>query len=280
MISSLVIVFREMLEMSLVLGVLFAATNGMQKTQRWIVFGAGIGLLGACFVAFFMEELENAMTGNGEFLFNAVVLSLASLLIAWTVLWMSQHGREMTMRMKQVGKSVAEGELPKTALMMVSLAAVLREGSEAVFFLFGFLQAGHDASSMFAGGLMGVVLGGLTGYLLYRGLVWIPTKQLFLVTGWLLMLLAAGMASQAAWNLVVIEMLPPIVDSLWNSSAWLSQESLVGEFLHVLIGYDENPSGMQFLVFVIALIAMVTVNHHLKSGHGEAKPAQSGRSFS
>jgi high-affinity iron transporter len=261
MMSALVIVFREVLEMALVLGVLLAATQGMSQTRRWIGAGAAIGLLGACIVAYFMEELENSMTGDGEFLFNAAVLFLASIFIAWTVIWMSQNGREMAARMKHIGTSVVEGDLPLKALMFVSLAAVLREGSEAVFFLFGFLQAGQDAGSMFVGGFLGVLLGGLVGYAVYRGLVFIPLKKLFLVTGMLLMLLAAGMASQAAWNLVVIDIIPPLVDSLWNTSSWLSQESLIGQFLNALIGYDENPSGMQFLVFVVALMLMLSVNH-------------------
>lgn len=273
MISALVIVFREMLEMALILGVLLAATRGIPGTRRWIGAGAAIGLLGACIVAWFMEELENAMTGDGEFLFNAIVLSLASLFIAWTVIWMSRHGRQMAQRMKQIGTSVVEGELPLKALMFVSLAAVLREGSEAVFFLFGFLQAGQDAGSMFVGGLLGIFLGGLTGYVLYRGLVVIPIKQLFLVTGILLMLLAAGMASQAAWNLIVIDMIPPLVDSLWNTSSWLSQESLIGELLNVLIGYDENPSGMQLLVFVIALGLMLLLDRYYRAETAEKRPA-------
>jgi len=69
---------------------------------------------GAVVIALFMAELESAMDGDGEFIFNAVVLSLASVLIAWTVLWMAKHGREMSMRMQQVGKSVSQGDLPAT----------------------------------------------------------------------------------------------------------------------------------------------------------------------
>jgi high-affinity iron transporter len=128
---------------------------------------------------------------------------------------------------------------------------------------------------MFVGGLLGIFLGGLTGYVLYRGLVVIPVKQLFLVTGILLMLLAAGMASQAAWTLIVIDMIPPLVDSLWNTSSWLSQESLIGELLNVLIGYDENPSGMQLLVFVIALGLMLLLDRYYRADTVEKRPAPS-----
>ena len=260
MISSMVIVYREVLEMSIVLGILLAATRGMPVTRKWIVAGGLLGLFGAAVVGWFMEELEGAMTGNGEFIFNAVILSLASAMIAWTVIWMRRHGRELAQRMRSVGKSVVEGDIPLKALLLISMAAVMREGSEAVFFLFGFLQSGQEASVLFGGGIIGLLLGVVTGHLLYRGLIVIPVKHLFSVTGVLLILLAAGMASQAAWNLVVIDMIPPLVDPLWNSSAWLSRESLLGELLSVLIGYDDSPSGMQFLVFTLALVVMFSLS--------------------
>lgn len=259
MLSALIIVFREMLEMALVLGVLLAATGGMPGTRRWIGLGGLAGAGGAVLVALFMEELENAVTGDGEFLFNAAVLMLASVLIAWTVIWMSKHGREMSARMRHVGQSVVEGELPKTALAIVSMAAVMREGSEAVFFLFGAAQSIQgDGSGMLLGGLMGVVSGTLVGYIIYKGLMHIPLKYLFTVVGWILILLAAGMASQSVENLVLIDVLPSLTDPLWDTSDWLPQSSFVGEILHVMIGYTDQPSGMQLLVFVMALIIIVT----------------------
>jgi len=133
MLSSLIIVFREVLEMSIILGLLFAATKGVAGCKKWIIFGAGLGLLGALLFAWFMDEVENSMDGSGEFVFNAIVLSLASVLLAWTVVWMSKHGRDMSARLKQTGVSVAEGDMPMLSLMLVAMAAVMREGGEAVF---------------------------------------------------------------------------------------------------------------------------------------------------
>ena len=266
MMSSMIIVFREVLEMSIVLGVLFAATQGAFSSRRWIGLGMFLGLLGALIVAFFMEELETSVDGDGEFIFNAVVLSLAAILIAWTVIWMAKHGREMTMHIRQVGQSVAQGELPGTALLFVTLAAVMREGSEAVFFLFGAAQiAQSDGWEMLWGGLAGLLLGAVVGVVLYRGLVRIPMKHLFLVVGWLLMLLAAGMASQAAANLIMIDMLPALVDTLWDSSSWLSVESFLGELLHVLLGYDDRPSAMQLLVFTGFLLAVFGIKYRVEN---------------
>lgn len=253
MLSALIIVFREVLEMSMVLGMLFAATKDVGGCKRWINAGAAGGIVGALIVAVFMEALENSIEGAGEFVFNAVVLATASVLLAWTVIWMSKHGREMSQRIKQVGTSVAEGSTPMVGLMIVSFAAVMREGSEAVFFLFGTMQTGEDTSSLLTGGLLGLVAGGLLGFMLYQGLVRIPMKHLFKVMGALLILLAAGMASQAANNLVLVDMLPPIVDTLWDSSFLLSEDSFLGSILHVMVGYDEQPSGMQMIVFALTL---------------------------
>ncbi len=262
MIPSLVIVFREMLEMVLVVSVLMVATRDLPGSRKWIGLGVLGGLLGAVFLGIFMEQMEATFEGEGEFIFNAVVLLLASVLIAWTVLWMSSHGREMAQRMQQVGGSVKSGDLPHTALAIVALSAVMREGSEAAFFLFGAAQGVQaDGWSMLMGGIMGGIAALIIGGLLYFGLLRIPLKHLFRVAGWLLMLLAAGMASQASWNLVVIEWLPPLVDPLWNSSALLSSSSAMGELLHVLIGYDDQPSGLQVIVFVVSLSLMALLNY-------------------
>lgn len=266
MIASMVIVFREMLEMVLVVGVLLAATRGLPGSRLWILLGSGAGLLGAGFFGVFMEQMETSFGGNGEFLFNAALLLMASILIAWTVLWMSRHGRDAGQRMQQVGRSVGSGELPFLSLAVVSMAAVMREGSEAAFFLFGAAQgmASDNNGSMLLGGMLGAVVALVLGTLFYLGIVRIPMKRLFSVIGWMLMLLAAGMASQAAWNLVAIDWLPAMIDPLWNSAALLSQNSLPGELLHVLIGYDEAPSAMQVLVFILSLTVMGILHYRLQ----------------
>lgn len=253
MLSALVIVFREVLEMAIILGLLFAATKDVAGCKKWIISGAGLGLLGALLFAWFMETIEAAVDGDGEFIFNAIILALASVLLAWTVIWMSKHGRNMSAELRQAGTSAAEGELPMLSLMLVATAAVMREGGEAVFFLFGAMQMEDDASAMVTGGLMGLVAGAALGIVLYQGLIRIPMQYVFKVMGALLILLAAGMASQAASNLVLVDMLPPIVDTVWDSSFILSDESFVGEVLHVLVGYDAQPSGMQMMVFLLTL---------------------------
>lgn len=276
MLSALIIVFREVLEMALVLGVLMAVTRPLAGARRWIALGAAAGLAGAALLAGFMEALEASIDGDGEFLFNAAVLLTASSMIAWTVIWMGRHGAEVTARMRRLGHAVTGGELPRTALLVTAFAAVMREGGEAVFFLLGAARAGGDEGyGMLVGGWLGGMFAGLVGYGLYRGLLRVQPRRLLTVSGWLLLLLAAGMASQAAWNLVAVGVLPPLIDTLWDTSDWLPQSSLLGEFLHVLIGYDDRPSGMQVLVFAVALTLMLVAVRRAPPGGRRANARRS-----
>jgi len=277
MIASLTIVFREMLEMAMIIGILMAATRGVAQAKRWIFGGMGLGLSGAVLLAIFMDEMEGSFDGSGEFIFNAVVLLLASMLLAWTVAWMSRQGKEMAAKMKQAGQQFSAGELSGVALLLIAFSAVVREGSEAVFFLFSAWQVGEQNSqAMILGAVLGMMLGVGFGYLLYRGLLKIPLHHVFYVISWLLTLIAAGMASQACWNLVLIEWVPPIIEPLWDSSALLSQESVLGELLHVLMGYDERPSALQVIVFAITFMGIAWLRHDRQtpSSKSVSPPAQ------
>src|SRR5437763_1028310 len=124
--------------------------------------------------------------------------------------------------------------------------ATLREGSEAVLFLYGIAAAGDgSAAAMALGGGLGLVAGALAGVGLYLGLVRIPLHRLFVVTSWLILLLAAGMASQAAAFLLQADLLPPLGVNLWDTSTVLNEHSVVGRVLHTLIGYTAQPAGIQ-----------------------------------
>jgi high-affinity iron transporter len=141
-------------------------------------------------------------------------------------------------------------------LFIVTSLAVLREGSETVLFLFG-LAAGGQWSSTLLGGLIGLTAGGILGWLLYHGLLRIPIRHFFTVTGWLVLLLAAGLAASAASYLTQAGLLPTLGGVLWNTSDWLSERSWPGMLLHVLIGYNDRPTGIQVLMYLSTLFIIL-----------------------
>ncbi|MBY0612935.1 MAG: FTR1 family protein [Beijerinckiaceae bacterium] len=257
MLASAIIVFREMIEAGLIVGIVLAVTANIPDRGRWVWGGLLGGLAGAGVVALFADALSSAFAGAGQELFNAGILITAVVMLAWHNIWMAQHGREMAADLRAVGQAVAAGKRSLSALALVVGIAVLREGSEVVLFLYGVLVAnGGSNVELFAGGMLGLVLGGALSALTYLGLVKIPSKHLFLVTGWLITLLAAGMAGQAVVFLEQAGYVTLLPQTVWDTSALLPDSSLFGKVLHTLFGYSDRPSAMQLLVYVLTLAAI------------------------
>jgi high-affinity iron transporter len=254
MLSSAIIVFREVLEASLIIGIIAAATRGLPGRNRWIVAGALGGAAGAVVVAAFTGQLANLADGTGQELFNAGVLGLAIMMLAWHNIWMSRHARELARDAKQLGRDVAEGRRDMSAMALVVALAVLREGSETALFLYGLFLSGDNARwSIPLGAALGLGLGGLSGFALYAGILRIPARWFFSATSGLILLLAAAMASQFASVLIQADLLPSLASPLWDTSWLLSDTSPLGRLLHVLVGYEATPAGMQVLFYASAL---------------------------
>jgi high-affinity iron transporter len=134
--------------------------------------------------------------------------------------------------------------------------AVLRVGSEVVLFLYGQAASGAGVAALTGGIVLGVIGGVAVGFLLYFGLLGIPMRYFFSATNWLMLLLAAGLASQAAGFLIQADVLPALGNRIWDTSALLSNASLMGKTMHTLIGYDAQPAGMQIVFYAITAIAI------------------------
>jgi high-affinity iron transporter len=260
MLASLVIVFREVIEAGLVVGIVLAATRGVPRRGWWVSYGIVAGTLGACMVAAFAGELGALFNGSGQELFNAAILLVAVAMLTWHNAWMAGHGRELAREVRAVGAAVAEGRRPLTALAVVVGVAVLREGSEVVLFLYGiFATGGTTVGAMVTGGALGVALGAAMSALLYLGLLAVPAHRLFAVTTGLITLLAAGLASQAVFFLQQADYLQGLATPLWNTSWLLRDESVLGRLLHTLIGYTAMPDAAQLLAYAMVIALMLAL---------------------
>ena len=258
MLAALLIVFREVFEAGLIVGIVMAVTSGVPGRTVWISGGVAAGVLGACVVALFTGGLSELFGGSGQEIFNASILGFAVLMLTWHNVWMARHGREMAADLRATGEAVAAGSKSLAALGAVVAIAVLREGSEVVLFLYGVAAAQGGASfAMVIGGVIGLVLGSLICLMTYLGLVTIPTRYLFGVTSALITLLAAGMAAQAVAFLEQADILTALDETVWNSSWILSDSSYPGRALHTLIGYVDQPTAMQLIVYATTLAVIV-----------------------
>jgi high-affinity iron transporter len=247
-------------EAGLIVGIVMAVTSGVAGRGRWIAGGVAAGILGACAVAVFTGGLSQLFGGAGQELFNACILGFAVLMLGWHNVWMARHGRELAAEMRAAGEAVVDGSKSLAALAVVVTIAVLREGSEVALFLYGVAAAEGGASvGMLIGGVIGLILGSLVCLLTYLGLVTIPTRYLFGVTSTLIALLAAGMAAQAIAFLQQADILTAFDQTVWDTSWILSDESWLGRALHTLIGYVDQPTAMQLIVYAATLAAIIVL---------------------
>jgi high-affinity iron transporter len=259
MLPVAVIVFREVLEAALIVSVVLAATVGVPRRGRVVALGIACGVAGASLVAACTGEIASAVAGMGQELFDAAILFTAVGMLGWHNVWMQRHGRELAASASVVGAAVRSGARPLYALGVVVGLAVLREGSEIVLFVYGVTAAtGAGALAELAGGVLGLVGGAAAGATLYWGLLRIPLRHLFAVTSWLILLLAAGMASQGAAFLNQVGLLPSFGGVWWNSSFLLNENSLFGRTLHALVGYVSHPLGIQ-VAFYLGTIAVISM---------------------
>ncbi len=262
MLASFLIVFREVIEAGLIVGIVLAATRGVAGRLRWVSVGIGGGVLGACLVAAFASEIAAQFAGAGAELFNAGILCVAVVMLTWHNVWMASHARELVGEARSIGAAVVSGERTLSALAVVVGIAVLREGSEVVLFLYGIASQGSSSpAALLSGGLLGVAAGAVLSAVIYLGLVAIPVRQFFAATSGVITLLAAGMASQAVLFVQQCGYGEVLTDTVWDTSKILPQDSIAGRLLHTLIGYTDAPNGAQLVVYagMVALIVTLMV---------------------
>jgi high-affinity iron transporter len=258
MLAALVIVFREVLEAGLIIGVVLAASRGVSGRGRAVAMGILAGIAGSAVVAAFAAQISSAFEGRGQELFTAGVLMLAVVMLAWHVVWMAEHAREMTARLRQLGEEVALGSRSVAMLAIVVGLAVMREGSEVVLFLTGILMQGSDGLvPLVLGSAGGLALGAAVSAVVYLGLAAVPFSRVFAVTGVLVTLLAAGLAAQAVHQLSNAGLLNVLDGTLWDTTWLLSEDSWPGRVLHVLIGYMDRPTLMQAIAYVATVVAIL-----------------------
>jgi high-affinity iron transporter len=178
-------------------------------------------------------------------------------MLTWHNVWMSTHGREMAKDARDLGVQVVKGNKTLAAITAVVAIAVLREGSEVVLFLYGLLASdGGGWKVVFSGGVFGLLLGAISTALIYWGLVAIPVRHFFSATTWLITFLAAGLAAQGIAFLQQGGYLEQWSTPVWNTSQILAQGDWVGRLLHTLIGYCDQPTGMQIAAYLFTLFSI------------------------
>ena len=266
--SEFIIVFREVLEASLVVGIIYLILE--KSNQLSHMFQLWMGILGAIFASIivgYMVLIAKDSLGNDSIaaLFEGIFLYLTAFLIWYVIFWLSKHVSD---RKELEGKTLNAIQLSSWGVFFVVFFAILREGFEtAVFLISSFSITG---SFSYAGFFVGAILAILIGYLIVLQGRRINLRYVFKYTTLLLVFLSAGMIAYGTHEfeeyLVKSEQIEKteiyrpwdILEPQTNNDGSTSYHPLhdkgsIGVFLKGFFGYNSNPNIPEVILWICAL---------------------------
>jgi len=263
MATALLIMLREGFEAALVVAIVFAYLRRIERLDlRGAVWqGVGIAVGISLAVGVVVHLTVGNLEGAARLRSFAAISFLALCVLTWMVFWMRRQARAIKGELEHRVDVALLGEDVTRALAAVAFFAVLREGIEAALFL---IAAATEESgwSVLAGGFIGLALASALAGLVYYGGRSLPMKAFFTVTGVVLIVFAAALASrtvlflQGAGDLGSLS-LNGVYDV--RQYDWLTQSTEVGRFLAAMFGWDPRPSVEQVVVYLAYLIPVLTL---------------------
>ncbi len=251
----LFIVWRESVEAMLVVGILYTWLRATPEGKRGLNYlwgGVAAGLALAVALALVLLGVSSWLSDEGQEWFQAIMSLAACVLVVQMVVWMKKHGRTLKGELESGAKASVAADNWWGLFVLVAIA-VAREGSETVVFLYGTVSAGGDGSSMLMlalAGVAGFAVALLTFWLLQLGGKLITWRRFFRVTEILLLLLAGSLLVGGLDHLISLDVLPTIVDPVWDSSWLLSDSTGFGKILADFAGYRALPALISVLLWV------------------------------
>jgi len=254
MLASFLIMLREGFEAALVIAILYSYLRRSGRAELlgplWAGIGAAFVVVLALGVAVHlgMDELVGVARQRA---FAATML-LAAGVLTWMVFWMRKHSRAMKGELEgSMDHAIDARSNVKVAVVAAAFLAVLREGFEATLFLIA-TATQESGENVLVGGIVGLVVAGVLGWMVVVGGKRLPMKQFFTVTAWVLVIFAAGLLARAVMFLQSTGDLGIVLNNVYDLTSvhWLTQDSEVGRFLAAMFGWDPRPSIEQVLVWV------------------------------
>ena len=257
MLAVIIIILREMLEICLIVGMISAALKEFDYRKKVILLGMFIGLSISVCLAFTLNGINMLFDGEGQEYLNIFMLSSSILCVAWTLLWISDYSKKLANKVHDTSIKMKEEDVSIWPMILLIVFTFMREGGELILFLFGLSAGGIESYDMIIGVAIGGAMGVVFGFGIYSGLINLKIKKFFKVINILLLLLAAGMASQLASYIAAIDLISSFSSTMWDSSRFISDGSVLGKLLNGLIGYSSRPTVLQVMFYLSTVFVML-----------------------
>lgn len=264
MLPSFLLSLREGLEAALIIGIVLGALRKINRDDlRSVVWGGAlIATIISLIAAFILNILGASLEGSAEEIFEGITMFLAAGVLTWMIFWMQRRARTIKGDI-EADVRLATMKTGKRALFLLAFLAVLREGVELALFLTATALA-SDSQQILGGALLGLGTAVLLGWALFATTIRLDLRRFFQVTGALLLLFAAGLVAHGVHEFNEVGWIPAIIEHLWDINYILDEESILGQILKALFGYNGNPSLTEVLAYC-GYIAAIAISLLLKN---------------
>src|SRR5215207_4778920 len=265
MLPTYLLSLREGLEAALIIGIVLGALSKIRRSDLspavWLgaLSAVGVSFLTAILLTSFGMSLEE----EAEQIFEGITMFIAAGLLTWMIFWMSKQARFLK-RELEAGVNKAAASTGKRAMFWLAFIAVVREGIELALFITAAFFAGDQSRvttniiQTLAGTILGLGTAALLGWTLFATTVRLDLRRFFQVTGFLLILFAAGLVAHGVHEFNEVGWIPSVVEHLWDVNAIVDENSVPGQLLRTLFGYNGNPSLTEMIAY-FAYLMVVTV---------------------
>ncbi len=261
MLPAFLLSVREGLEMALVIGIVLGALRKFQRQELNRVVWSGVLSAGALslLTAFGLQLVGARLEEPYEQIFEGTLMLLAAGVLTWMIFWMQRQARNLKKQIEQdVQKATAT--TGQRAVFVLAFLAVLREGIElAIFFTAAAAAAGEAPVAM--GALAGLATAIGLGWAFFSASIRLDLHRFFQISSVLLILFAAGLVAHGVHEFNEVGLIPALIQPIWDTSRWLSEDGFFGQVLKTLFGYNADPSLSEVIAY-LAYFAAIGIGFH------------------
>jgi high-affinity iron transporter len=255
--ASFVITLREGLEISLVLGILatYLVKTGRSAMLKPMWVGSAAALALSVIAGVIFRQVVGEFEGKWEQAIEGVIAVVAAVVLTWMIFWMRRNARGLSSELK----ARLDTSTSAKAVAVVAFVAVLREGFEAALFLLSAETESATGAQVVVGGLVGLAVAAVIGWLVYVGGRKVNLAKFFAVTGFVLILFAAGLVGKAFHELRELFGIEDgwLIQSMWDIKSGALANGNARDFLNGLFGWHENPERIRVITYFAYLVPVL-----------------------
>ena len=176
------------------------------------------------------------------------MMLFAVVVLTWMLFWMKRNSAGISKELRhRIDVALSRGSM--AALALLAFTSVGREGIETTLFLFAGSTNESSEVLFVTGGVLGFALAAVAGVILYYGSAKLPLRQFFFGSAIVLMVLAAGLLTNALTELHEATLIRELGSRPWDTESFISMTSTLGKFLHTVLGYDSAPALSQIILY-------------------------------